>query len=87
MAPPGQEEGRLSDWEDHDALGPDRAFGIDEDDINRLMHFAGTPTLRKGFVVIQSEFPLDVSAVYTVAAGEEEKVTAIEIRRFRARRV
>ena len=53
-----------------DVLGPDQALAVDCMDIQRQLDGFPTPYI-EGFVVIQSRESLDVSAVYTSAALDE----------------
>lgn len=56
-----------------DVLGPDQALAVDCMDIQRRLFPNGLPApYITGFVVIQSPESLDVTAVYTTAAVDEE---------------
>ena len=64
-------------------LRPDQALEIEcRDIVDRV------PKLRfhKGFVVIQSDFELDVVGVYTAAQASEGRVVALELERVPVRR-
>jgi hypothetical protein len=65
-------------------LGPDEALEIDREDI--FHHSPLREDFLKGFVVIESETPLDVVAVYT-AAGREEAVETLHTERVPPRKI
>ncbi len=70
-----------------DKLGPEQALEVDCMDIQRKLFPQGFPSKYiKGFVIIQSDSPLNVTAVYT-AAGLDKKdrvtsVTSIDVERI-----
>jgi len=70
-----------------DNLGPDQALEVDCMDIQRKLFPRGFPKAYiKGFVLIQSDSPLNVTAVYT-AAGLDKKnrvtsVTSIDVEKI-----
>ena len=73
-----------------DALKPDEALKVDCPDLERRL--GGFPTAYiEGFVVIESPASLDVTAVYTAAAVDEEKGTvtqsSIDVEEVRERRI
>lgn len=73
-----------------DRLGPDEALEVDCMDIQRRLFPNGFPaSYIKGFVVIQSNQRLDVTAVYTTASlneqGEVAEHSGIDIERVRGR--
>lgn len=63
---PGERPGRVYPFSSNSLL-PDQALEIDCTDA--LRHSDTTLPFAKGFVVIQSQAPLDVVAVYTTVAG------------------
>jgi hypothetical protein len=74
-----------------DVLGPDEALAVDCADIQRRLFPDGFPaSYIKGFVVVQSPASLDVTAVYTVAALDEEGrpmvQSGIDVEQVRERR-
>ena len=73
--PEEQEPGDVKDIGEH-VLRPDEALAVDCMDIQRQLDGFPTPYI-EGFVVIQSRESLDVRAVYTSAALDENgQVTA-----------
>jgi hypothetical protein len=81
IALPNQRPGPVSRFRDA-RLGPDQAFEIDCPEILRL---GEAEEFAKGFVVIKSQYALDVVAMYT-AAGATGLVETLEIERIPARR-
>jgi hypothetical protein len=57
-----EQRGPISQWQ-QDRLQADEALAVDCVDIEKLL--GGLPPIADGFVVIESEVPLDVAAVYT----------------------
>ena len=56
-----------------DKLGPDEALEVDCEDIRHKLFPSGFPSpYIEGFVVIESNESLDVTAVYTTAALDED---------------
>ena len=69
--PAGQAPGEVSDFI-YDELGPDQALEVDCEEINNpgAFTFQTPPAAKpymKGFVIIESERSIDVTAVYTLA--------------------
>lgn len=77
VALPGQQPGKISNFK-FASLRPDQAFQVDCADI---LSIAGAPagSFLEGFVVIESEAPLDVTAVYSARPLNGE-VSALEIK-------
>ena len=74
-----------------DVLGPDEALSVDCIDIKRRLFPNGLPTpYIEGFVVIQSDSSLDVTAVYTTAAlnadGKPTTHSSIDVVQIKERR-
>lgn len=78
IALPGMNPGPVSDFV-KGKLGPDQASEIDCPDIYRLIE--SREKFLKGFVVIESQFKLDVVAVYTVA-GSDGYIETMDIERI-----
>jgi hypothetical protein len=73
-----------------DRLGSDEALEVDCEDVLEEAFDGQFPTpYIKGFVVVQSAGPLDVTAVYTTAGldkeGQVTSVTSIDVERIRGR--
>ncbi len=83
VALPREKTGPISAFFDA-TLGPDEALEIDRDDI--VEHSPVPGEFIKGFVVIYSDFDLDVVAVYT-AAGANEHVETLTIDRILPRQL
>lgn len=84
--PPGmQRPGKI--WRIRtDELGPDEALETDCEDIRSRLFPNGFPSpFIKGFVVLQSKSPLDVTAVYTAASLPTRDVISIDIEQVRER--
>jgi hypothetical protein len=81
IALPGEKPGPVSKFFDA-KLGPDEAFEIDCNDILRHTDRQG---FLKGFTVIESDFELDIVAVYT-AAGATRQIETMELERVAPRR-
>jgi hypothetical protein len=77
VALPREKPGAVSRFFDA-SLGPDEAFEIDCADI--LKHAETSPRFLKGFVVVESDFALDIVAVYT-AAGATGQVETLHVER------
>jgi hypothetical protein len=71
--PPGEEEpGRVIPIA-KEKLGPDEALEVDCQDIERRLFPKGLPApYIEGFIVIESDQSLDVTAVYTTAGLDED---------------
>ena len=78
IALPGMKPGPVSDFV-KGKLDPDQASEIDCPDIYRLIE--SREKFLKGFVVIESQFKLDVVAVYTVA-GSDGYIETMDIERI-----
>lgn len=88
IALPHEKGGPITRWFEA-SLKPDQALEIDRDDIFRHADGVGTPDIQrflKGFVVIQSYYPLDVVAVYT-AADQQGILRSIHTERVIARKM
>ena len=83
--PGGQRPGKILEI-GTDKLGPDEALETDCVDIQRRLFPNGFPTpFVKGFVVLQSKAPLDVTAVYTAANLSAREVISIDVEQVRER--
>jgi len=83
VALPGQKQGPVSEPVKC-SLKPNHSFEIDCPDISR--HAPSRSEFKKGFVVIDSIFPLDVVAVYT-AGGVREEVKTMHTERVPPRKI
>jgi hypothetical protein len=79
VAFPEQKVGPVS-WFVKAELGPDQAFEVDCPEMNRMAASMGTPLplFLKGFFVILTPMPLDVTAVYT-ARPTDGQVSTMDI--------
>lgn len=74
-------------------LGPDEAMEIDCEDVARHIFPKGLPApLIEGFIIIESDSSLDVTAVYTTAALDEdgkkaERQSGIEVKQIPERKI
>jgi len=91
--PPGTEKpGRIFPIA-KERLGPDEAMEIDCEDVARHIFPKGLPApLIEGFIVIESDSSLDVTAVYTTAALDEdgkkaEHHSGIEVMQIHERKI
>lgn len=83
--PGGQRPGKILEI-GTDKLGPDQALETDCVDIQRRLFPQGFPApFIKGFVVLQSKTPLDVTAVYTAANLSTRDVISIDVEQVRER--
>ncbi len=66
-------------------LGPDQALEID---CPEIMKYTKSKNFVKGFVIIESDFPLDIVAVYTAASiyRKSEEVQSIHTERVKPRK-
>jgi hypothetical protein len=83
--PGGQRPGEILEI-GTDKLRPDQALETDCIDIQRRLFPNGFPSpFVKGFVVLQSKAPLDVTAVYTAANLSAREVISIDVEQVRER--
>lgn len=74
-------------------LGPDEAMEVDCEDVARRIYPKGLPDpLIEGFIVIESDSSLDVTAVYTTAELDEdgkkaERQSGIEVKQIPERKI
>ena len=83
--PEEQSPGEVMPIREEDVLEPDQALAVDCVDIRRHLFPNGFPTpYIEGFVVIQSQASLDVTAVYTVASLDRRH-SSIDVEQIRER--